>query len=282
MNNNNPINLPFSKFTQGFLNTTDENFYIIGVGYDCNPMQNKPETLNIRQYYTLHWILNGKLHLTINKKKYILSSNTILLIPPKTPFRYYPDNEEPCGYIFFEFNGNLASSYVNIVSQKKPFLQFSPPNHLFVFFENYFLRAHKNRSISYYDTLSIFYSLLSSYLTPIDTTSTSSDIISSIKLYIKTHILDPDFSLENVVTFTNFSHSHLCKLFKKHTNITLISYIQQQKLKSAKNLLATTNIPVSHIAEVLGFASESYFFSIFKKTYHITPLKYRKNQNPHD
>lgn len=270
---------PFSKFSQGFFNNQDENLYIIGVGYDDNPIQNKPNSLNIRSYYTLHWILRGKLHVSVNGKSYTLTQNSLLALTPNTVFKYYPDEKDSCAYIFFEFNGKMASTYTNIGSNKKPFCQFSPPQHLFFLFENYFLRSKQYNRIDYYETLSAFYALVSAFLSPPDSSQKNQDLISNIKFYIKTHILDPDFSLERVIGITHFSHSHLCKLFKQKTGITLVSYIQNQKLKSAKHLLSTTNLPVLHISELLGFSSDAYFFSVFKKTFNITPLQYRKKTN---
>ena len=53
-------------------------------------------------------------------------------------------------------------------------------------------------------------------------------------------------------------------------------YITHLRLEHAKQLLQDTDIPVTEIAMQSGYQNVSYFIRSFKKTYGVSPLKYRK------
>lgn len=61
-----------------------------------------------------------------------------------------------------------------------------------------------------------------------------------------------------------------------------IAYITRKRnrthlrLEHAKQLLQDTDTPVTEIAMQSGYQNVSYFIRSFKKTYGVSPLKYRK------
>jgi len=65
--------------------------------------------------------------------------------------------------------------------------------------------------------------------------------------------------------------------FKNATNTTPSAYLQRQRLDNAKELLRTTDLEVSSIAERCGYSDNSYFSSKFKSHVGQTPLSYRKS-----
>ena len=73
--------------------------------------------------------------------------------------------------------------------------------------------------------------------------------------------------------------SHLSVQFKKETGITLIKYINQQKLKHAKNLMETGGHSLYSITKQSGFNDQLYFSKCFKKEYGISPSLYLANLN---
>ncbi len=73
------------------------------------------------------------------------------------------------------------------------------------------------------------------------------------------------------------SRSHLCRLFKQHTNSSIIKYINILKVQSSMELLSNNNLTISEVAEQSGFKNLSYFGKVFKSIIGVSPLKYRKN-----
>ena len=70
------------------------------------------------------------------------------------------------------------------------------------------------------------------------------------------------------------SDDYLSFLFKKNLGVNLSRYIRSQRLQSSKEMLKG-NYTISDIAYYLGFCSESYFISCFKKEFGKTPKKFR-------
>lgn len=105
-------------------------------------------------------------------------------------------------------------------------------------------------------------------------TSMIDDIISNIKRYIKDH-LSEDLSLTRLSEYTTLSNSYLSHLFKETTGISLVDYITNKRMQRAKELLETTNLNISEIAEASGYYTAHYFSKKFKQYYGISPRQYR-------
>ncbi|MGL5699709.1 MAG: helix-turn-helix transcriptional regulator, partial [Kluyvera sp.] len=67
------------------------------------------------------------------------------------------------------------------------------------------------------------------------------------------------------------------RFFKKNTGMTLVRFLHDYRLNQAKWLLLNEEIPVSEIAERVGFNSVKTFHHVFKQNTGIAPLKYRRS-----
>lgn len=76
----------------------------------------------------------------------------------------------------------------------------------------------------------------------------------------------------------HLSEKYISRYFKEHFHITLSQYVTYLRLEHAKQLLQDTDIPITEIALQSGYQNVSYFIRSFKKTYGVSPLKYRKNK----
>ena len=75
----------------------------------------------------------------------------------------------------------------------------------------------------------------------------------------------------------HLSEKYISRYFKEHFHITLSQYVTYLRLEHAKQLLQDTDIPVTDVAMQSGYQNVSYFIRSFKKTYGISPLKYRNS-----
>ncbi len=84
-----------------------------------------------------------------------------------------------------------------------------------------------------------------------------------------------DVSLTILAKLTHMNAYHLIHLFKQETGMSPIQYLLRYRMEVAKQILATTTLPMVDIAEKVGYKSETYFQNLFKKTTGISPGKYR-------
>ena len=92
--------------------------------------------------------------------------------------------------------------------------------------------------------------------------------------YIQQNFMEK-ISLKEFGEQFHLSEKYISRYFKEHFHITLSQYITHLRLEYAKQLLQDTDIPVTEIAMQSGYQNVSYFIRSFKKTYGMSPLKYR-------
>ena len=87
-----------------------------------------------------------------------------------------------------------------------------------------------------------------------------------------------EISLKEFGEQFHLSEKYVSQYFKEHFHITLSKYVTYLRLEHAKQLLQNLDIPVTEVAMLSGYQNVSYFIRSFKKTYGVSPLKYRKNE----
>ncbi len=87
---------------------------------------------------------------------------------------------------------------------------------------------------------------------------------------------DQKITLETLGELTGYAPLHVLRLFKEHIGQTPCEYLQNLRMLKARDLLDTTSLSVFEITSAIGFSSHSSFQALFKKTFGITPGKYRK------
>ena len=75
----------------------------------------------------------------------------------------------------------------------------------------------------------------------------------------------------------HLSEKYISRYFKEHFHITLSQYVTYLRLEHAKQMLQETDISVTEVAMQSGYQNISYFIKKKKKTYGVSPLKYRKS-----
>lgn len=82
--------------------------------------------------------------------------------------------------------------------------------------------------------------------------------------------------LAQIIAHFSYSKEYMRRSFKKYLGITMTDYFNKQKMLYAYSLLQTTTYSTEKICELIGIANISYFYHLFKKTFHITPHKVRE------
>ena len=100
-------------------------------------------------------------------------------------------------------------------------------------------------------------------------------IVERCKKYVQLHIYEK-ISVEEIANTIHTNKDYLSYVFHKQEGIPLITYIQQQKIQVSKTMLVSKGKDLESIRRELGFNSQSYFSTVFKKHTGVTPAQYRK------
>lgn len=107
----------------------------------------------------------------------------------------------------------------------------------------------------------------------------SGRIIRIAKAYVEKNYANPDLSVEMVCEQLNLSQSYFSTVFKKETGENYVAYVRSIRMKEAAELLNRTEDKTYVIAQKVGYTDPYYFSSVFKKTYGVSPSRFRKNGN---
>lgn len=121
--------------------------------------------------------------------------------------------------------------------------------------------------------------IIDAYSHCLDSSRSNESLIEQICAYIRAH-LNGDLSLNAVSTEMFISKSHLCHIFKLHTNSTFCEYVRQQRIQRAQSLLISTSQSIDEIADACGFHSSTYFATVFKSEIGLSPSAFRCELTP--
>lgn len=68
---------------------------------------------------------------------------------------------------------------------------------------------------------------------------------------------------------------YLAHAFKESCGIAPRQYLLRRRIGEAQNLLISTDLPISRIAEMVGYDTQNYFDLQFSKFVGMPPRKYR-------
>lgn len=85
-------------------------------------------------------------------------------------------------------------------------------------------------------------------------------------------------TLSSLAKTFHFSEAYMSKFIQKHLNQSFVSLLRDVRMNKAQQLVASTPMKMSAIAERLGYDSVDHFSRTFKKVHGLSPLDYRKKR----
>ncbi len=95
-----------------------------------------------------------------------------------------------------------------------------------------------------------------------------------VREYVETH-LEENIGLETLAAAAGLSVFHFARAFKQSEGVTPHSYLLQQRIERAQQLLTGTDLPVSEIALATGFFDQSHFARHFRERVGTPPSTFR-------
>ncbi len=87
---------------------------------------------------------------------------------------------------------------------------------------------------------------------------------------------ETDLSVENLAGKLGVSDRHLRRIFEAKLGVSPMQYLQTRRLLTAKQLLADTDLTITHIALASGYASLRRFNAVFVAHYKLNPTQLRR------
>ncbi|MEI7908074.1 MAG: substrate-binding domain-containing protein [Verrucomicrobiota bacterium] len=120
-------------------------------------------------------------------------------------------------------------------------------------------------------------------------TRRSSDIVAADNLhvakacmYIMSHLVDPQLSVQAVVAHAGIGERGLLKAFVKHAGRSIQEEIALLRSEKVAELLRTTTLSTKQIAALTGFSSGNYLTRWFRHRHGTSPGQYRRTATAQD
>ena len=95
---------------------------------------------------------------------------------------------------------------------------------------------------------------------------------------VENNIANEAFTVEDICKSMGLSRMQLYRKAKALLDCTITDYILNRRLQKAKYLLINENLSIAEITYEVGFASPTYFSTVFKSRYDCTPTQYKSKK----
>ena len=68
----------------------------------------------------------------------------------------------------------------------------------------------------------------------------------------------------------------LSQAFQQHLGCSVYAWLREERLQQAHHLLATTQVPIATLSDVLGYSSPANFAKAFRERFDCTPRQVRQ------
>lgn len=285
-----------------------ENTYVLSDDFRANIFLNVTDnTSNKNSVLHIHWhesfeiilIKEGNAIFQIGNMEYLVEVGDILFVNQGELHSGYSVNNTKVMFYAIVFDKSVLTYYILDTQQKKLIYPFIEGKRIFDSLikndsENYALFSTIIHSIiNEFEQKKIGYELavkcLLSMLTlqvireKAFTEETSKIYLKENKLerfkllfnYIEAHFSEK-ITVKIAANIVNMSSYHFCKVFKKVTGKTFIEFLNLYRVNEAEDLLRETDLPITQVAEKVGFCNINYFDKIFKKYKRYSPSSSRR------
>lgn len=227
--------------------------------------------------YEINILISGERNIFIGKKLFSAVTGDVTFIKPNTPHRSFGTAHKG---IFIEFSPEYFERNFNSLQKKTISDCFDimivslPVSEIEKIWNDqpHKIATDKDKKKYIID----FFELLAAHLpNSYEHKLIFNNDLSPIGNYIQQNYLQLQ-NLDEIAEHFNISKSYLCRIFKKRTGVTVITYLNSLKIQEASRLLLETDKSVEEICHLCGFKNRIYFTRTFKQFTEMTPSQKRK------
>lgn len=226
----------------------------------CQCRAGNTTNFGARNHFLIHYVISGKGTLYLGNKSYPVHQKQIFLIPPWISNHYTADKNDPWAYIWIAFKGNVSEKF----SELTPVTDF---------YSNLFFEMMDIKNIGSMKEEFLIQKLFELYATLFRDT-TPVNYVKAVQNHILRNYMHSDISIAQIAESLNLSHSHLSRLFKSKTGVTIQDFLASTRISHAIELLRSGE-SVQNTAQQVGYTDTFNFSKAFKRHTGAPPASYK-------
>ncbi len=232
-----------------------------------------------REDFYLMYIINDNLKIHLDEGDVMAKPGDFIIFPPHYKYRYSFSGSGTLSYYYVHYTGERAEELLSdLFLTPIPTVRYAghsaeAAQGFAALFEAY-ARNDEFRDIT-----------LASSLMRVLIALASSERQASFKrplarsmTYINSKYTT-DIKISDLAEMEGLSVSRYNVVFKEQNGTSPLKYMITLRMNHASTLLATTNLPINEIGEIVGYPDNHFFSKLFKKHIGTSPQKYRKSAN---
>jgi AraC-like DNA-binding protein len=101
-----------------------------------------------------------------------------------------------------------------------------------------------------------------------------------LQIFLSKHLRER-VTLKDLSTFLGYSQKYCSEFFRLKMGVCFSHYVKTLRITKATGMLMDHDLPLSHIAELLGFSDSFAFSHFFKRAMGCSPSEFRKQRTVH-
>jgi len=233
----------------------------------------------------IEYVVEGRGYLHVNGENYAATAGDVYILRKKTTHTYWSDAKYPWVKIFFNIRGSLAEKILDEYQLGDSGRVVLGAEGLEQDFRDMLedLMDSTVGQTERFDRATVNFLKIIIKLTNMQRAAgVHKDDLMSVENEMNTLIEYITMNPRRIVSNQELadvifrSKDYIIKRFFANFGVTPYDYQIQQKIFSAKNMLANMNLSVKEIANSLGYDDQHYFSYMFKKRCGMSPTQYRK------
>ncbi|NOU67912.1 AraC family transcriptional regulator [Paenibacillus sp. LMG 31461] len=227
----------------------------------------------------LYFIMEGEGFVKIGNQTYYPRPGELYLLPAGSDQAYGTISEDTFGKYWCHFTAKIGDLDLFQILHTSPSIVVKDPLALRQKFEKLIAYRHSDTLSAEFRVTGILHELIADFIDGNATvklnlaTTPTHEKMSVVLSYMEQHIAD-QVSIETLAQLAHYHPNYFINAFKQFTGYSPIQYMNHLRSEKAKDLLLTTELNVSQIADSFGMEL-SYFSRMFKEQTGFKPTAFR-------
>lgn len=234
------------------------------------------------EFILWQYTLRGLGRLEYEGKSYELTPGRGMLLHIPHDHRYYfPEDSKEWEFIYVCFCGREVLRICREIMKKSgPLSDFDNSCNTFKTAVQILKLAYAGQLRTPYMSSSLAYQITMSLMGDLLPESSGSgetpEFMKKINEYCRNNP-DIDIGVEELAKISGYSRYHFTRLFTAKRGISPGAFIREFRLSRAVKFLQTEKMSVKEVASACGFDDASYFCKAFRKSFGVSPAKFRNS-----
>ena len=226
-----------------------------------------------RRFHALAYIIDGQIRYIVENRSYTAKSGEVLFIRSGYIDLSQVENCEKVSYITVDFstvNDDFTLDYRTQLRDS------DEVRGLFEKMQTVWTSFKLNRTMKCVEYMYMILNIMQSEFYENNGSSYKLKKIAPAIDYISLHLSDRNLSVEKLAAICNMSSVNLNRLIRELYGMTVIGYIQEKRIETAKSMLSNSMNSINDIAICCGYADIYSFSHAFRRITGCSPSEWRQ------